>query len=115
MGFQLLAPCVLICGTPWLPESPRYLIYNDREEAGLAVLKNLHASETCSDDAIALAEFAQISAQVSLDRAHEVSWLALWKKPNTRKRLIYGWLVIAAAQSSGVLVSLMSHVYAATV
>ncbi|KAL5610881.1 hypothetical protein FOBRF1_006998 [Fusarium oxysporum] len=45
-----------------------------------------------------------IKQQVELDRASERSWLALWKIPTARKRMIFGFLVMAIAQSSGVLV-----------
>lgn len=104
MAFQTLAPLFLLFGSPWLPESPRYLIYNGKLEGGLEVLKKLHSSPDDPDSQFACAEFTQIQRQVELDRENELSWIGLWKKPSTRKRLLYGFFVIAAAQSSGVLV-----------
>ncbi|KAH7256032.1 general substrate transporter [Fusarium tricinctum] len=104
IAFQTLAPLMLLLGSHVIPESPRYLIYNRRDEEGLQVLMKLHSYSEDLDNRYAYAEFEQIKQQVELDRASERSWLALWKTPNTRKRMIFGFLVIAIAQSSGVLV-----------
>lgn len=92
-------------GSRWLPESPRYLIYYGRLDEGLEVLKNLHSNKNDASHQLATTEFEEIQRQIELDRRHELPWLSLWKKPNTRKRLIFGFLAIAIAQSSGVLVS----------
>ncbi|KAH7118336.1 general substrate transporter [Dactylonectria macrodidyma] len=104
LAFQILAPMCLLCGSKWLPESPRFLIYNGKMERGLAVLKKLHSSSDDPSSSFAEAEFTQIQRQVELDRHSELSWMGLWKNPGTRKRLLCGFFVIAAAQSSGVLV-----------
>lgn len=106
MIFQVVAPMLLLAGSPWLPESPRFLIYNGLNDAGLDVLQKLHRAGANNNNVVALEEFVQIRDQVALDRHNEVSWLDLWKRPNTRKRLAFGFFVIAAAQSSGVLVGL---------
>lgn len=100
MAFQALAPLLLLLGSPWLPESPRYLIYNGRDDAGYEVLHRLHSSDELS----AREELLRIQEQTHLDSRNEAGWLALWKRPNTRKRLLLGFFAIAAAQSSGVLV-----------
>jgi hypothetical protein len=102
---QAIAPLLLLLGSSWIPESPRYLVLNDRHEEGMQVLKLLHSSKDDPDHQFATAEFTQIKLQIDLDRENELAWLSLWRKPNTRKRMIYGFLVIAIAQSSGVLVS----------
>ncbi|KAH8652577.1 general substrate transporter [Ilyonectria robusta] len=104
MAFQLLAPLLLLIGTPWLPESPRFLVYQGRDDEGLSVLKKLHNKASDPTHGIAELEFIQIKQQVTNDRCNELSWIGLWKTPATRKRLLMGFFVIAAAQSSGVLV-----------
>ncbi|KAH6648122.1 hypothetical protein BKA67DRAFT_683474 [Truncatella angustata] len=104
MAFQALAPIVLLIGSPWLPESPRYLIYNGQDVEGLDVLKKLHHTIEDAEDSFARQEFMQIKGQVEIDRHSELSWLGLWRTAATRKRLLFGFFVIAAAQSSGVLV-----------
>lgn len=104
MALQMVAPLILLIGSPWLPESPRWLIYHDRPEKGFEVLQRLHRRSGEVEDLLAREEFLQIRQQVMLDRQNEMSWMALWKSPSTRKRLLMGFFVIAAAQSSGVLV-----------
>lgn len=104
MAFQLLAPLLLLIGTPWLPESPRFLVYQGRDDEGLSVLKKLHNKVSDPTHGIAELEFIQIKQQVTNDRCNELSWIGLWKTPATRRRLLMGFFVIAAAQSSGVLV-----------
>jgi hypothetical protein len=104
MSLQIVAPLILIIGSPWLPESPRWLIYYDRTDEGFQVLQKLHQNLGEVEDFQAREEFHQIRQQVVLDRKNEMSWLALWKTPSTRKRLLMGFFIIAAAQSSGVLV-----------
>lgn len=34
LAIQIIAPLLLICGSPWLPESPRWLISHGRGEDG---------------------------------------------------------------------------------
>ncbi|KAH6980636.1 hypothetical protein BKA56DRAFT_550355 [Ilyonectria sp. MPI-CAGE-AT-0026] len=104
IAFQMLAPSILLLGSSWLPESPRYLIYHGRLDEGLQVLKKLHSNKNDTTHDLASDEFTEIKRQIELDREHELSWIDLWKKPNTRKRLLCGFLAIAIAQSSGVLV-----------
>lgn len=106
IAFQTFAPLLLLLGSGWLPESPRYLIYHGRLDEGLSVLKRLHSRGEHDTHELATAEFAEIQSQIKMDSERELPWLDLWKRPNTRKRLVYGFLVIFIAQSSGVLVSI---------
>lgn len=101
----MVAPLLLAIGSPWVPESPRWLIYNERQEESLIILHKLHSRPNDPSNIVASEEFAQIVQQVALDRANEMSFFELWKNPSTCKRLILGFFVIFAAQSSGVLVS----------
>lgn len=34
LALQILAPLLLFCGSPWLPESPRWLVMKGRTTAG---------------------------------------------------------------------------------
>jgi hypothetical protein len=102
IALQLVAPFLLLLGSPWIPESPRYLIYNNRTSEVRSILQKLHYTANGLDHSFAENEFEQICGQVKLDREHEMPFLALWKNKGTRKRLLLGFFVVFAAQSSGV-------------
>ncbi|RFU33599.1 hypothetical protein B7463_g2768, partial [Scytalidium lignicola] len=104
LSLQVVAPLLLIAGSPWLPESPRWLILKDRDEEGFAVLRKLHHRATDPDEILAREEFLQIRQQVALDATQDTSIKGLWKQPSIRKRLLLGLFVQFIAQSTGVLV-----------
>ncbi|EXJ68768.1 uncharacterized protein A1O5_07699 [Cladophialophora psammophila CBS 110553] len=106
LSLQIVAPLLLFLGSPWLPESPRWLIDHDRLEDGFQVLRSLHTRPEDPDEIVAREEFLQIRRQIELERADKLSksWDALFKKPSLRKRLILGFGTQFIAQSTGVLV-----------
>ncbi|KIW32538.1 uncharacterized protein PV07_04071 [Cladophialophora immunda] len=106
LSLQIVAPLLLFLGSPWLPESPRWLIDHDRLEDGFQVLRSLHTRPEDPDEIVAREEFLQIRRQIELERADKLSksWAALFKKPSLRKRLILGFGTQFIAQSTGVLV-----------
>ncbi|KAK5209652.1 hypothetical protein LTR47_009050 [Exophiala xenobiotica] len=106
LSLQIVAPLLLFVGSPWLPESPRWLIDKNRPEAGYEVLRKLHTRADDPEEIVAREEFLQIRRQIELERADKLSkgWGALFKKPSMRKRLVLGFGTQFIAQSTGVLV-----------
>lgn len=104
LSLQVVAPLLLLIGSPWLPESPRFLIAHNKESEGLEVLQKLHDKGDANHIA-AKEEFYQIRKQLELERETGVqTFMQMIKRPSYRKRIYCGFLVMFAAQSTGVLV-----------
>lgn len=101
LAFQAI-PAVMLCvGMLWLPESPRYLIATDRHEEGMRVLKKLHADGT--NDSWIEAEFAEIKLTIDAEKAATApGWLAMFRVPQWRHRLLQGTLVQVFTQFTGI-------------
>jgi hypothetical protein len=82
----------------FLPESPRYLLMNDRFEEAQRNLLKLHSPEE------AQVELAQINAQMQIDRTLPNSYWIMFKKPSYRKRSLLAIGTTCAIQFSGILV-----------
>ncbi|KAF2009416.1 general substrate transporter [Aaosphaeria arxii CBS 175.79] len=106
LALQIVAPLLLMLGSPWLPESPRWLALKGRHQEAYTTLKALHARGENSSDQVAKAEFCQIVQQLQFERATAApnSWISIFKAPSYRKRLLLGFGVQFIAQSTGVLV-----------
>ncbi len=65
-----------------MPESPRFLLINDRHEEAAKNLKRLHTPEEAE------LELEQISHQMQIDRTLPSSYWAMITKPSYRKRTL---------------------------
>jgi MFS family permease len=104
LALAIVWPFLLLCGLWWVPESPRWLIMNDRVEEATAILKRLHTSKSDIDDEYAMRELYQIQKQVIIDRTLDSSWKTLFTKPSYRKRALLAVGTTGIIQCSGVLV-----------
>lgn len=104
LSLQVVAPLLLLCATPFLPESPRWLVINNKPERGLSVLQKLHQNPNDPDDTFAREEYLQIRRQIELESTQPQSLVGILKQPHSRRRFFTGFFVQCIAQSTGVLV-----------
>lgn len=104
LALQCAWPLMLLFGLYWIPESPRWLIMNDRVEEAKAILDNLHSDPSDPENTYAATEFYQIQKQIAIDRTLGASWIQLFKKPSYRKRAFLALGLTGIIQCSGVLV-----------
>ena len=111
-GTEWRPPLALVCVWPlinlavmaFLPESPRYLITKDKDDAALAILQKVHKSKDDPEHEFAKAEFYQIKMQEHLDRTLSTSWGEVLKRPSYRKRMLIAMSLTVFINSCGDLV-----------
>lgn len=97
---QGLGPLLLLAA--WIvPESPRWLIRNGREQQAHEILAKYHANGKM-DDPLVLLEVREIKASVEIEKVSQSSsWLAFFKTPGNRRRFFVIILLGVATQWSG--------------
>ena len=105
IGLQLIAPIVMLAGSFFMHESPRYLVLKGRHEESLEVLKKMHGGKHSeSDDTFYLAEFHQIQTQLALEKAQHVDFKTIFTKKSYRFR----FLLITITGSMGMLTGVIA-------
>ncbi|KAK3058684.1 hypothetical protein LTR09_000249 [Extremus antarcticus] len=120
LGLQLLIAVLMLTGSFWMPESPRWLAAHDRPDEALAVLKKLHGSgvhhepgtHTQGDKDAPPAdgvpfyrrEFNQIEAQIHLEREQgDYGVWTIFSRPSYRKRLHIALFYYFFQQATGII------------
>lgn len=89
----------------FLPESPRWLVANDRQEEALRVLAKLHAGGN-TDDLYVQAEYTEIMAKITYEKQTESpSYISLLFGENARRMWI-GIGAVSLFHFSAILVAL---------
>ncbi|CAG9949012.1 unnamed protein product [Clonostachys rosea f. rosea IK726] len=103
-GLQMFFPGLLLSVMYWLPESPRYLIAQGRQQEALSNLQSLHSRSGHESHHFAEIEFYQIQKQIEFDTARKMSYVQIFKHPSMRKRALITICLTWCMVGSGVLV-----------
>mmetsp|Transcript_64089 Transcript_64089/g.206438 ORF Transcript_64089/g.206438 Transcript_64089/m.206438 type:complete len:521 (+) Transcript_64089:88-1650(+) len=91
-----LAGAALLAGSPFIPESPRFIMETKGFEKGLKELKRTRRGDVMPE---AEDMHEEIRQQESVE---EVSYLDMCAQPNLRKRVIIACVLVLAQQATGV-------------
>lgn len=99
VGLQILWAALLLIGTFFLPESPRFLIETGKTEQAYEIMKKFRKK---GQEEYVKKEFVQMRDQIVWEKEHEESsLLGILRKPSYRKRLILGCFIQIGQQISG--------------
>ncbi|KLP03307.1 related to sugar transporter [Fusarium fujikuroi] len=104
LALPAVAPGILGLGSSFIPESPRWLVTQDRGTEALDILTKLHHQPGDLNNEAAQSECRAIKTQLTLESSEPKSFVGIMRKPSYRKRLLIGIFVQCIAQSTGVLV-----------
>lgn len=86
LAFQTVFIIALFATVPWLPESPRWLLYHEREDEALEVLAGLAGKS--QDDVAVTVQREEIRYTVRYEKEHQIRWRELFRpQPEATKPL----------------------------
>ncbi|KAF2439711.1 general substrate transporter [Karstenula rhodostoma CBS 690.94] len=88
IGMQLIAPSIMILGSPFLPESPRWLVWKGRNEEAKAAAQKLFSTPKNDFDAAEYVNAIEIALDSDRASGLESSWGDLFRGPDLRRLLI---------------------------
>lgn len=93
--WQLCPSILSILVLPFIPETPRYLMFTGKEDQALDILKKYHGNGV--ETPLVQYEFSEIKSVLDYEKAHKVSWLDMVKTKGNRWRLwIIFWMGVAS-------------------
>ncbi|KAI2777943.1 general substrate transporter [Daldinia loculata] len=99
---QTASAVIFACSLIFVPESPRWLMENGKEEQAKAELERLHSTKSDPKGTLARAEAIQIKAQVEAERNLPKGYIYIFTTPHLRKRAFCAILLWVMAQGTGI-------------
>jgi hypothetical protein len=101
---QIIFAILLITMVPFMPESPRWLMIQNRPGESIVILQRMHGVEDPNDFEVQT-EVTIIHQAIELESISDATgWLDLFKMNDTQnlRRLMLGWWLMAMVMLSGV-------------
>ncbi|OAK98366.1 general substrate transporter [Phaeosphaeriaceae sp. SRC1lsM3a] len=88
MGLQLVAPAIMVLLCPFLPESPRWLVWKNRRDDAIASANRIFSTSSNDFDAAKYINEIQIAIESEQNREEASRWVDLTRGPDLRRLLI---------------------------
>ncbi|WWC62250.1 uncharacterized protein I303_104846 [Kwoniella dejecticola CBS 10117] len=88
MGIQFVAPTLILLVVPFIPESPRWLVWVGRKEEAIRATEILFKTETNGFDAVDYVDKLDAAFHEAKEEAKATGWGDLARQPDLRRVLI---------------------------